>query len=551
MHLISPIAAGVPDAADGLVFVRARGASTLATCYSSFEGDVLSQPATGIVLDSNGSKIVYVNSLVDVEVQDSTGAAVRQFVAGAAAPNVEVQSLAFTGADYDTGAAAAGNPTTVQDVFDDVLTSFGTTDWNVLLGGSSVTVQAALSSMYGIFYNVKGTSYGATGDGVADDTTPVQNAITAAGTAGGGIVFFPKGSYRITAKLTVPVGVSLWGCGGTVSVIKMDHATADTLEYGTGTGYSPQEIRSLGITAAQANTGIAISLPATFTRNVLIAGCLINWDGTNAYYRGTSLIKVNATTHTLAIVDSLVTVHTSLFGVLGLNTNPIIVTGTSFVTVSTTWAGMFLGGCSNLIASGCTFDMSAVTSGAHQAWAPATTIVKVSFVGNIFKAGTGSLGLNVLLSIDSASTFLTESGNVFSGFTAGNEVCGAFLVSSAALPKIKISNRDTSVELLTTQAAAYTVNPHLYGQTTVAQTAAGATPAINATVGVPPEGSIWTISIYNTSGGLSTYSFGTSFMATTPTLAIPNGKHGIYSFRSIRDAVGGMLVPMGAQVIQG
>jgi len=44
--------------------------------------------------------------------------------------------------------------------------------------------------------NVK--SYGSKGDGVTDDTIAVQNALNAAGTAGGGIIYFPKGTYLIS-----------------------------------------------------------------------------------------------------------------------------------------------------------------------------------------------------------------------------------------------------------------------------------------------------------------------------------------------------------------
>lgn len=52
-------------------------------------------------------------------------------------------------------------------------------------------------------YNVKEAPYGATGNGTTDDTTALQAAIDAAGTAGGGIVFFPAGTYKISSALNV------------------------------------------------------------------------------------------------------------------------------------------------------------------------------------------------------------------------------------------------------------------------------------------------------------------------------------------------------------
>jgi hypothetical protein len=59
----------------------------------------------------------------------------------------------------------------------------------------------------GAVYNVK--AYGATGNGSTDDKTAIQSAITAA--AGGGIVFFPRGTYRINSSLSVGADVTLQG----------------------------------------------------------------------------------------------------------------------------------------------------------------------------------------------------------------------------------------------------------------------------------------------------------------------------------------------------
>lgn len=66
------------------------------------------------------------------------------------------------------------------------------------------------------FYNVRNSPYNAAGNGVADDTTAIQNALTAAGNAGGGIVYLPSGKYRINSYLTVPSGVELRGVFDTV-----------------------------------------------------------------------------------------------------------------------------------------------------------------------------------------------------------------------------------------------------------------------------------------------------------------------------------------------
>ena len=63
--------------------------------------------------------------------------------------------------------------------------------------------------------------YGAAGDGVADDTAEIQAAIDAVEASGGGIVYFPRGTYLITAGLIVDQQkVSLRGAGIGVTILK-------------------------------------------------------------------------------------------------------------------------------------------------------------------------------------------------------------------------------------------------------------------------------------------------------------------------------------------
>lgn len=54
------------------------------------------------------------------------------------------------------------------------------------------------------------TEAGAVGDGVTNDTTAIQGVIDAVGAGGGGVVFFPAGTYLVSS-LTVPAKVRLVG----------------------------------------------------------------------------------------------------------------------------------------------------------------------------------------------------------------------------------------------------------------------------------------------------------------------------------------------------
>ena len=70
--------------------------------------------------------------------------------------------------------------------------------------------------------NVK--DFGAVGNGVADDTAEIQAALTAAASSGG-MVWIPKGTYKISSTLTVPNGVSVSGPGAAHAII----STTDTI----------------------------------------------------------------------------------------------------------------------------------------------------------------------------------------------------------------------------------------------------------------------------------------------------------------------------------
>jgi len=58
------------------------------------------------------------------------------------------------------------------------------------------------------------TDYNAVGDGITDDTSAIQAALTAAGNEGGGTVYLPPGQYKISTHLSVPQGVELRGSSG-------------------------------------------------------------------------------------------------------------------------------------------------------------------------------------------------------------------------------------------------------------------------------------------------------------------------------------------------
>lgn len=102
----------------------------------------------------------------------------------------------YDSASFDAKASCVLNATAVVVAPEDVnvSASFGSV--------SSFATNPGLSDTFDI------TSYGATGDGITDDTDAIQAALDAAGAVGGGIVLFPPGEYVIAPPGTMTT--KLW-----------------------------------------------------------------------------------------------------------------------------------------------------------------------------------------------------------------------------------------------------------------------------------------------------------------------------------------------------
>lgn len=82
-------------------------------------------------------------------------------------------------------------------------------------------------------------SYSAKGDGVTDDSTAVQAAITAAASAGGGTVWFPIGTYLIGTTLTISGdNINLAGVGWGSVIRAKSGLNADLIKTPTTSGSS-------------------------------------------------------------------------------------------------------------------------------------------------------------------------------------------------------------------------------------------------------------------------------------------------------------------------
>jgi len=132
------------------------------------------------------------------------------------------------------------------------------------------------------FFDVK--SYGAQGDGVTDDTYAIQSAIEAARAAGGGIVWFPPGTYMVSTNdagwvngngtpaslIITNVGrIELRGAGRNLSIIKVVPTLTTTL--------APQGV----IMLEHINVSEVIVSDLTFDGNREARGITTTWTAYN------------------------------------------------------------------------------------------------------------------------------------------------------------------------------------------------------------------------------------------------------------------------------
>jgi hypothetical protein len=90
----------------------------------------------------------------------------------------------------------------------------------VLLTASTAASAASLSAYQSMPDDPRSVIVRAKGDGKADDSAAIQDAVNQAANKGeGGVVFLPSGRYRITRSILIPLAVRVYGVGPTRPVL--------------------------------------------------------------------------------------------------------------------------------------------------------------------------------------------------------------------------------------------------------------------------------------------------------------------------------------------
>lgn len=251
---------GNPLAGGKLYTYSANTTSPLA-CYTNESGSIAH--TNPIILDSTGrvpGGEVWLTDLVQYKFELYTYANVLigsyDDISGIN-ETVAASSVSFTGFKGQVG--------TVQDLAD----SDGS-DWIGYLPASPGVARSAQDKMRD---TVSVKDFGAVGDGSTDDTSAIQATINAVGAAGGGTVYFPAGTYKISSKLTVANnGVYLVGAGrrGTTlspTAMSTDHILFDTVSNGG--------LSHLAIIPSGAQTGSTASVRVLNCNRVVLDSFLI------------------------------------------------------------------------------------------------------------------------------------------------------------------------------------------------------------------------------------------------------------------------------------
>jgi len=542
MHLINPLVAGIRGAEIGSVELLERGTSTHAVYYKDFPA-TQQYSAQPIPLDSFGSATIYVDELVDVLVHDQNGVLVREFVAGDYAAAVEVISQSFTGTDYRDGTVGPFKPTNLASVLDLWKTNAGSVDWKILVGGVSITIGDALSSFAALYYNVK--SYGALGNGVADDGAAITAAIAAAAVAGG-TVFFPPGVYRTTVTIVVPVNVCLLGSGASATKLAIHNAATFCTRYpGSDTG--TRTVRNMWFGSINVNTTQPLALVDGAGARVLFEDCMFGNDSTT---KGTHA-SINNTT-----LDSLTLFNRCQFYEMAGSTIifcPPAPAGGRATLRDCDLKSLFTGSTSNahvqvsdgVMIDNCRFDASALAAGT---FAYIQLGIPGQFGGNAFVNNRFKSGVGVVAAFRSGNTQppgFWESGNFFgdtSGAMPGYKVEGdegyAPLQTDVGGLRSHISRENRSWGT-TDPGGPVAVDARSYGLIVIRRSIAGSQP-ISANLG--SFGDRLTVCILNNTGGALSPTFGTGFTTLAAGFtSIPIGGKGLYQFMFLPPTASGIV----------
>jgi len=214
------------------------GAQAITTVVNAVEAGLeaveaaLPGKASTSALTAHEADTTNIHGIADTSLLETTAGATSKANAAQAAAvqraNHTGTQLASTISNFDTQVRTSrldqlAAPTTAVGMGSQRVTNVGTptasTDAVTKGYADALTLAPSVS-----IYNV--TSYGATGDGATNDTSAINSAVAALVAAGGGVLYFPKGTYRTTGGHTLSVACTVLGDGLAVTSLTTVTGTA-------------------------------------------------------------------------------------------------------------------------------------------------------------------------------------------------------------------------------------------------------------------------------------------------------------------------------------
>jgi len=448
-------------AASGTVQFYQPGTLTPVTVYSD-DGltQALSQPIT---LDATGKTPlpVYTAAPLRAIIKSQAGATLQDItrIDGDRAELVQVSNASWPGA------------TTADAVFTAIGTSLGGTNGQYLAPGTGAVARNLQTVIADLAFDVK--NYGAVGNGIVDDTSAIQSAVTACVAAGGGCVLFPPGTYLISSALSVSpssaMGISFVGAGIGASVLTGTAAAQHAISTG-GSFLTALTLSGLSILHATNSTGAALNLGTSAT----VAVSLVNVS---------TGVSTGATGYRYSVLRSA-----------GLNTISIASSTLQTYVTDANSRNISLGGTAFLSVVGSTLQQS-------------NGDIAHSGAGSVFVVGSGlnsSAGTSISIS---GTASLYEAGNFFGGATAVSlgSSAGFSQVTSVSAFAMADSRTGAPVNYSLGTSSAVTPLPLETPSVRIVATA-----AITVTVGpisATGFGRQWSLICSNASGGAVTWTF--------------------------------------------
>lgn len=458
---------GSPAASGTLNFYQV-GTLIAASIYSD---DALSAAITQpIVLDANGKSPLPLYSATPLRaiVKSQAGATLFDVarIDGHRAELVGLSNASFPGSStVDAALTALGG-------------SLGGTNGLYLAPGAGAVARGLQAVIADLAFDVK--NYGAVGNGIADDTSKIQAATTAAIAAGGGTVLFPPGTYLTSAAITgtfnagALASIRFLGTGGpNGSTILQSSPTANCFTFANtpgGTIYTFIESLNLSHSTSSSGTCIAASAVNVYLLNVFAQA---------AFETVVSLATVTGVVSTLTATNCLLQSRNAAAAAAVSDSSGGV------RLVNTTVAGGSVG--------------NAITSSGGVAGVNLTTACGASNTSIAITGGTLNLA---------ASTIGTGNSSI----TVGASVLGVAIDRSTSVAGSIVDSRTTAPVAYSFSAnSAVTPNP-LGAQTIRVIATAAITVTVNAmSVTQTGWGWRWVLMCANNSGGAVTWTFNAQY----------------------------------------